>query len=101
MAGGKGPRTTGKGFEYQVAKKIGGERAGYGNCSTMPDVISETLDVECKVAAPPVFLEKALQTVKARSKGNKLQAVVLKENGAGWETARIYMRFNDFRDWYI
>lgn len=100
MIGGKKPRAVGKAFEAGVAKRIGGQRAGYGNASTMPDIVSEWLDVEAKVMPLPTKLEQALITVKSRSKGDKLRAVVLKEKGALWTEARIYLSFEDYISWY-
>lgn len=100
MAGGKKPRQTGKAFELEVAHKIKGQRAGYGNASTMPDVSNEWLECECKVMPLPAKVEEALRTVIARGDTQKLQAVVLKPKGACWEDARIYLSFQQFMEWY-
>lgn len=100
MTGGKKPRSVGKSFEAGVAKRIGGKRAGYGNASSEPDITSDWLDVEAKVMPLPAKLESALRTVKSRSKGGKLCAVVLKEKGKSWSEARIYLSFLDYCDYY-
>ena len=97
--GGRRPRQIGKHFELEVAKRLGCKRAGYGNASTMPDLVG-AFNVECKVTSQPKELEEALATVKARSKDDKLQIVVLKERGASWTEARVYLSFNDFKEHY-
>ena len=101
MTGGKAPRQTGKAFEAGVAKRLNGRRAGFGNASTEVDVITDAHNVECKVMSLPAKLEGALATVKARGKGDRLNIVVLKPKGEGWESARVYLSFLDFKDWYV
>ena len=98
--GGKKPRQIGKAFELEVAHKIKGQRAGYGNASTMPDVSNEWLECECKVMPLPAKLEEALKTVVARGDAQRMQMVVIKAKGDSWETARIYMSFKQFLEWY-
>jgi hypothetical protein len=100
MKGGRAPRTTGKHFELEVARRIGGSRAGYGNASTMPDVSNSVFEIEAKVMDLPAKLEDALVTVKSRGNKAKLQMVVFKPKGAGWDQARVYLSFNDFMEWY-
>ena len=99
MTGGHRPRNTGKAFEGEVAHKIGGKRAGYGNLE-LPDVSNSWLDVECKVMTLPAKLEGAFHTVKTRGEVKKVPIVVLKEKGKEWSEARVYMSFNDFLDWF-
>lgn len=100
MAGGKAPRVTGKHFELEIAKRIGGSRAGYGNASTMPDVSNAVYEIEAKVMPLPAKLEDALSTVKSRGNRDKLQMVALKPKGGSWDQARVYLSFNEFMEWY-
>jgi len=100
MTGGKKPRQTGKAFELEIAHKIKGQRAGYGNASIMPDVSNEWLECECKVDSLPEKMEQALKVVKSRGADKKLQVVVMKKKGAKWEDARCYMSFTDFLEWH-
>jgi len=97
---GKSPRQRGKSFELQVAHKIKGQRAGYGNASTQPDVFNEWLEIEAKVDSLPEKMEQALKVVKSRGDDKKLQMVVMKKKGAKWEDARCYMSFTDFLEWH-
>ena len=90
-----------KAFEREIAKRLGGQRAGPLGREG-PDVLHPLWAPECKMRKKlPRLLTEAMDQAVTNTPPGKIPLVILHQAHDEYDQALVVMRLRDFEDWFV